>query len=116
MTGKKTLKPPGGHKQQGQRFADDTNIGRKPEIPQLPLRPITYDGRASGRETFFASIEKKQLTAAEQEAKKIAKAKKEGAYVKPTPRADTAGGTQKENEPIGAQSVSHPSDCLQCLL
>src|SRR5437870_1259950 len=55
MTGKKTLKPPGGHKQQGMRFADDTNIGKKPEVPKLPTRPITYDGRASGRETFYAA-------------------------------------------------------------
>ncbi|KAF8417958.1 hypothetical protein EV426DRAFT_577883 [Tirmania nivea] len=106
MTGKKTLKPPGGHKQQGLRFADDTNISRKPEVPTLPIRPITYDGRASGRETFYASTEKKPLTASEEEAKKTAKAKKEGAYVKPTTRAAKASGTQKENEPIGAQSQS----------
>jgi len=104
MTGKKTLKPPGGHKQQGQRFADDTNIGKRPTTPELPTRPITYDGKASGRESFYASIEKKQQTAAEKDAKEVAKAKKEGAYVKPTSRAAKASGTRKENEPIGGQS------------
>ncbi|KAF8438704.1 hypothetical protein BGX38DRAFT_908046 [Terfezia claveryi] len=102
MTEKKILKQSGCHKQQSLRFSDDTNIGEKPEVPQLPIRPVTHDGKASYLDAFNAAISKNQSTAAEQEPKKLAKFKN----VKSMARTSKANENKKENEPIRAQSQS----------
>ncbi|RPB29289.1 hypothetical protein L211DRAFT_844290 [Terfezia boudieri ATCC MYA-4762] len=102
MTEKKMLKQSRGHKQQNLKFSDDTNIGERPEVPQLPIRPVTSDDEASYQEAFYAAITKNQSTAAEQEPKRLAKAK----TVKSMARTAKANENKKENEPIRAQSQS----------
>ena len=92
MTGHKTVKPAGGQKQNGQRFADDTNLNRGPERPEQAPRPFTYEGRATGRDTFHKTVDR-QRRAAEREALKIEVAKQSGAYVKPKKTNPAASGS-----------------------
>ena len=96
MTGHKTIKPPGGHKQNGLRFADDTNLDRPPERPEQAPRPFTYEGRSSGRDTFYKSVDR-QRKAAEREAQKAEVAKQSGAYVKPKKVNQQAFGSSSSN-------------------
>lgn len=96
MTGHKTLKPAGGLKQRGQRFADDTNLDRPPERPKQDPRPFTYEGRSTGRDTFYKSIDREKR-AAQREALKIEVAKQSGAYVKPKKVNQQAFGSSSSN-------------------
>ena len=111
MTGHKTLRPAGGSKQQGQRFADDTNLDRPPERLQQDPRPFTYEGRSTGRDTFHKTVDRERK-AAEREALKREVAKQSGAYVKPKRTNSQAFGSSPTSPATNNENVP-PFGCVE---
>lgn len=112
MTGHKTVKPAGGQKQKGQRFADDTNLDRRPDKIEQAPRPFTYEGRANGRDTFHKTVDRERRKA-EREALKIEVAKQSGAYVKPKTNSAASGSSSAASGSSSAASGSSSAGGLR---